>query len=118
LNELYGVTFARLPWLGLRTDAHYSRFRSAFADGSYRSFSLGRNVTDGLRLDILVGDQAYTSTLAASDRTRFVNANFETSFGPRYFMQGGFTVNRGQTQNYDQWLFTLGYRFDSKAKQW
>ena len=116
LNQLYGLTFARLPWWGLRADAHYSRFNSSFADGQYRSVSLGRNVTDDLRLDILVGDQSYTSTLAASDRTRFVNANFETSLGPKYFMQGGFTVNRGQTQNYDQWLFTLGYRFDSKAK--
>ena len=116
LNQLYGLTFNRLPWWGLRADAHYSRFNSSFADGSYRSFSLGRNVTDGMRLDILVGDQTYTSALAASDRTRFVNANFEAAFGPRYFMEGGFTINRGQTQNYDQWLFTLGYRFDSKAK--
>jgi hypothetical protein len=117
LNELYGLTFAHLPWWGLRADAHYSRFNSSFADGSYRSISIGRNVTDDLRLDILVGDQNYTSTLAASDRTRFVNATFETAFGPRYFLQGGFTINRGETQNYDQWLFTFGYRFDSKAKR-
>ncbi len=116
LNQLYGLTFSRLPWWGLRADAHYSRFSSAFADGSYRSISLGRNLTDDFRFDVLVGDQNYTSTLAASDRTRFVNTNFEFSFGPRYFMQGGFTVNRGQTQNYDQWLLTLGYRFDSKAR--
>lgn len=116
LNQLYGLTFARLPWWGIRADAHYSRFSSAFADGSYRSISLGRNVTDDLRFDVLVGDQNYTSTLAASDRTRFLNTNAEFSIGPRYFMQGGFTVNRGQTQNYDQWLFTLGYRFDSKAR--
>lgn len=114
LNQLYGLTFNRLPWWGLRADAHYSRFNSSFADGAYRSFSLGRNLTDTLRFDVLIGDQTYTSALAASDRSRFINTNFEVSFGPRYFLQGGYTINRGQTQNYDQWLFTLGYRFDSK----
>jgi len=72
-------------------------------------------MTDDFRLDVLVGDQNFTSTLATSDRSRFVNANAEFSFGPRYFMQGGFTINRGETQNYDRWLFTVGYRFDSKA---
>jgi AMIN domain len=117
LNQLYGLTFARLPWWGLRADLHYSRFNSSFADGKYRAFSVGRNLSDALRLDILVGDQTYTSALATSDRTRFINANMETSFGRRYFMQGGFTINRGQTQNYDQWLMTLGYRFDSR-KSW
>ena len=30
-------------------------------------------------------------------------------------MQGGFTVNRGEL-SYNQWMFTLGYRFDSKGK--
>ena len=117
LNQLYGLTFARLPWWGLRADAHYSRFSSSFADGDYRSVSVGRNITDDLRLDVLAGDQTYTSTQTASDRTRFVNANFGVSLGPRYFMESGFTVNRGQTQNYDQWLFTFGYRFDSKRRR-
>jgi hypothetical protein len=116
LNELYGLTFAKLPWWGLRADAHYSRFNSSFADGTYRSFSLGRSLSDALQLDILVGDQNYASNLALSDHTRFVNATIESAFGVRYFMQGGFTINRGQNQDYDQWLFTLGYRFDSKAK--
>jgi hypothetical protein len=101
----------------LHADAHYSRFSSSFADGAYRSVSVGRNITEDLRLEMLAGDQTYTSTQTAGDRTRFVNANFEVSLGPRYFMESGFTVNRGQTQNYDQWLFTFGYRFDSKARR-
>ncbi|HEY1263154.1 MAG TPA: AMIN domain-containing protein [Terriglobales bacterium] len=117
LNQLYGLTFSRLPWWGLRADAHYSRFTSSFADGQYRSLSIGRNLTGDFRMDVLVGDQQFTSTLATSDHSRFVNANFEFSFGPRYFMQSGFTVNRGESQNYDQWLMTIGYRFDSKANR-
>ena len=30
-------------------------------------------------------------------------------------MQGSFTTNRGEL-SYDQWMFSLGYRFDSKSK--
>ena len=116
LNQLYGLTFAHLPWWGLRADAHYSRFNSPFADGSYRSVSLGKNLNDDFRLEVLVGDQNFTSTLASSQRTRFVTTNFETSFGPRYFLQGGFTVNRSPLQNYNQWMFTFGYRFDNRGK--
>ena len=55
LNQLYGLTVAHLPWWGLRADAHYSRFNSSFANGSYRSVSFGRNVTDSLRLDVSGG---------------------------------------------------------------
>ena len=42
LNEMYGVTFGRLPWLRLRADAHYARFNSSFGRGSYQSVSFSR----------------------------------------------------------------------------
>jgi hypothetical protein len=116
LNQLYGLTFNRLPWLGLRADLHYSRFNSSFADGTYRSFSLSKNLSDNLHLELLLGDQNFISTLTSNHRTRFATTNFETAIGPHYFLQGGFTVNRGQSLNYDQWMFTLGYRFDSRRK--
>jgi len=32
-------------------------------------------------------------------------------------MQTGYTWNRGGAQNYDQWLFTFGYRFDSRSNR-
>jgi hypothetical protein len=116
LNQLYGINFARLPWFGLQADAHYSRFSSSFGDGSYRSLSVSRNFGDGLRLQVLAGDQSFASLATENTRSRFVNTNVDFSFGPHYFMQGGFTVNRGGLQSYDQWMFTLGYRFDTKAK--
>ena len=115
LNQMYGVTFDRLPWLGLRADAHYSRFNSSFGDGSYKSFSLSRNLTESLRLELLAGQQDFTSPLTSNTRSRFLNGNLETTFGAHYFMHGGFTVNRGSL-SYDQWSFTVGYRFDSKGK--
>ena len=116
-NQMAGISFNHLPWWGLRADAHYSRFNSSFGDGSYKSFSLSREVTDTLLLSILAGTQNYTSTLASNNNSRFLNGNAEWSFGTHYFMQGGFTVNRGGALSYDQWLFTVGYRFDSKAKR-
>lgn len=114
LNELYGITFDRLPWLGLRADAHYSRFGSSFGDGTYESFSLSRNLNDALRLEVLAGKQDFISSLSTSNGSKFVNATFESTLGRHYFMQGGYTFNRGSL-SYDQWSVGLGYRFDTKS---
>jgi hypothetical protein len=38
------------------------------------------------------------------------------NMGLHYFFQGGYTFSRGVIQNYDQWMFTLGYRFDTRQK--
>jgi AMIN domain-containing protein len=112
LNQLYGITFGDLPFR-FHADIRYSRFNSAFGDGDYKAVSLSRNFHDSYRWEVLVGQQSYSSMLAASDRSKFVNANIEAPLGPHYFIQGGWTVNRGGTLNYDQWFTTFGYRFDS-----
>jgi len=103
--------------VGLRADAHYSRFSSSFGDGSYRALSLSRNINDNFRVEVLAGDQNFSSTFTSNNRSRFVNANVESPLGSHYFLQGGFTVSRGQAMSYDQWFFTLGYRFDSRQKR-
>ena len=115
LNQMYGVTFSHLPWLGLRADAHYSKFSSSFGSGAYRAVSLSRNFSDDIRLEVLGGDQTFSSLLTTSNHSRFVTSNLDFAVGAHYFMQGGFTVNRGEL-SYNQWMFTLGYRFDSKGK--
>ena len=33
LNELYGMTFGRIPWVHIRADAHYSRSTAHSAAG-------------------------------------------------------------------------------------
>lgn len=116
LNQLYGVTFNHLPWWGLRADVHYAQFSSAFGSGSYKSFSVSRNFTDNLRLEVLAGQQSFSSALTNITGSRFITGNVETNLGSRYFIQGGYTANRGQ-MNYDQWMVTLGFRFDSKARR-
>jgi len=117
LNELYGITVSRLPWTAMRADVHYSRFNSSFGSGSYESVSLSRNFHDSFRWEVLAGRQSYISTLATRNASHFINANLEAPVGPHYFFQGGFTWNRGGQQNYDQWIFTFGYRFDSKQRR-
>src|SRR5205807_1377759 len=72
LNEMYGITFARLPWVKLRADAHYAQFNSSFGTGSYEAFTLSRQISDRLRLEALVGQQNFTSSLTTNNRARFV----------------------------------------------
>jgi hypothetical protein len=115
LNEMYGVTFERLPKVNLRADVHYARFNSSFATGSYEAFSLSRQMSDRLRLEALMGQQNFTSTLTTNNRGRFVTGTVETTLGPHYYLQGNFTTNRG-AMSYDQVMFSVGYRFDSKRR--
>lgn len=115
LNEMFGITFNRLPLWQIRADAHYAKFNSSFGDGSYESFSLSRQMSDRLRLEVLVGQQNFASTLTTNTRDRFLTGTVETTIGPHYYLQGNFTTNRGD-MSYDQIMFSVGYRFDSKRK--
>jgi hypothetical protein len=68
-----------------------------------------------LRLELLLGQQNFASVLTNSTRGRFVTGAVETTLGPHYYLQGNFTTNRGDL-SYDQVMFSLGYRFDSKRR--
>lgn len=117
LNQMFGVSFGHLPWIGAHLDARYSRFNSGFGSGSYEALALSRNLSEGLQLQILAGQQNFTSTLTSADRSRFVNGMIESNLGRHYFVQAGGTLSRGNQMNYDQWLFTFGYRFDNRRGQ-
>jgi len=114
LNELYGITFSRLPWVHIRADGHYAHFNSSFGSGDYKAVSLSRSLNDNFRLELLGGEQDFVSTLSNNTKSKFITSNLEMNFGAHYFLQGGFTVSRGVSQDYDQWLFTMGYRFDTR----
>ncbi len=116
LNEMYGLTFGRIPWIKTRADIHYARFNSSFGTGSYESASLTRQLSDRLRLELLVGQQRFASMITTNNRSRFLTGTFETTLGPHYYFQTSFTTNRGD-MSYDQLMFSMGYRFDSKRKR-
>jgi hypothetical protein len=115
LNQMYGITFGRIPFVNLRADAHYAKFDSSFGSGSYESFSLSRQMSDRLRLEVLVGQQNFASTLTTNTRGRFITGTVETTLGPHYYLQSNFTTNRGD-MSYDQFMFSIGYRFDNRRK--
>jgi hypothetical protein len=115
LNQMYGITFGRIPFVNLRADAHYAKFDSSFGSGSYESFSLSRQMSERLRLEVLVGQQNFTSALTTNTRGRFITGTVETTLGPHYYLQSNFTTNRGDL-SYDQFMFSIGYRFDNRRK--
>jgi hypothetical protein len=110
-NQLYGFAVADILRTGLRADLHYSRFNSSFGLGDYESVSLSRQLGEALRLELQAGQQNFTSPLTSLTRARFINGNLDWAFSAHYFLAGGLTIYRGQTQNYNQASFTLGYRF-------
>ena len=116
LNQMYGLTFGHVPWVGLRVDAHYSRFNSSFGNGHYEALSLSRQMSDHLRLEALLGQQNFGSPLTAGNRSRFLTGTIETTLGSHYYLQGNFTTNRGDL-SYDQFMVSMGYRFDNRRKR-
>lgn len=115
LNQMYGITFNRVPLIRLRADVHYAKFDSSFGSGNYKSFSLSRQMSDRLRLEVLLGQQTFASALTNNNHSKFVTGTVETTLGPHYYLQGNFTTNRGD-MDYDQMMFSVGYRFDSRRK--
>lgn len=115
LNAMFGATLSNIWKTGLQVDAHYSKFDSGFATGSYRTLTISRDVGEHLRLNLQGGKQAYTSSLATVSSPYFANLFVETNLGPRYFWQSAYTTQRGGTQDYDQWTNTFGFRFDNRA---
>jgi hypothetical protein len=115
LNQMYGLTFGRLPLVHLHADVHYAKFNSSFGSGYYKAFSLSRQISDRLRVEALLGQQNFASTLTNNTNSKFVTGTVETTLGPHYYLQGNFTTNRGN-MSYDQMMFSIGYRFDSKRK--
>jgi Flagellar assembly protein T, C-terminal domain len=116
-NQLYGITLGDLWKTGLRVDAHYSKFNSAFGQGNYQSVSVSKNLTESLRIEGQGGWQTFNSPLTANTRSRFINALVDWSFGPRYFVEGFYSWNSGDALNYQQWTTTIGYRFGGYRKR-
>ncbi len=115
INQMYGITLGRIWLIGLRADARYSTFDSSFGRGTYRALSLSRNFGETLRWEVQGGRQYFLSPLTTNSRSEFAMTSLDVNFGGHYFIQGGFTVERGALQNYQQWYTTFGYRFDNKG---
>jgi hypothetical protein len=116
LNQLYGLSWNRIGKTGLRADLRASKFNGSFGSGSYRSLALSRNFGENVHAQVQAGRQTLVSALTNQGGSRFVNASLDANFGRHYFVQGDYTTQRGSQFDYDQWIFTLGYRFDNRTK--
>ncbi len=110
-NQMYGLTWARIPRTGIRADFRYSRFESAFGQGAYRSLSLIRELGEGFRLEVQGGQQRFQSALTMQNGARFLNVSADWLLGRHYVLGAGTVLYRGDLQDYDQLFFNLGYRF-------
>ncbi len=115
LNQMYGAGLGHIWKTGIMVDARYSKFDSSFASGTYKSLFLSRDLGERFRINVQGGRYAYNSSLASSNNSDFVNVMFDTNLGSRMFIESAFTTQRGGSLNYNQWINTIGYRFDNRA---
>lgn len=115
LNKLFGLTVSNIWKTGLQADARYSKFDSAFSSGTYTTLTVSRSILDNLELNLQGGRYAYTSSVAATSNSNFVNCLFDTNLGTHLFAESMFTLQRGGSMNYSQWTNTIGYRFNNRA---
>ncbi len=109
-NRLYGVTLGNIWRTGIRADVRYSEFDGSFGSGRYRSATLSREVGEHFRWEVNGGLQSLRSLLSQQTESSFVGGTLDWFLGHHYFMETGFTFQRGD-RPYDQWFTTLGYRF-------
>ncbi len=117
LNKMYGATITHIWKTGIALDGRYSKFDSSFASGTYKSLMLTRDLGERFRINLQGGRYAYNSALASANNSNFVNVMFDTNLGARMFMESAFTTQRGGSLNYNQWITTVGYRFDNRASK-
>ena len=115
LNQMYGFTWNEIGHTGIRADVHYSKFDSSFARGDYRILSLSRPLSKRTNSNVQAGNQTIDSALTVNQRSKFIDATFDTNLAGRTFLQSGYTIERGAQLNYQQWHLSLGYRFDMKG---
>ncbi|HLH09320.1 MAG TPA: hypothetical protein VKW78_18935 [Terriglobales bacterium] len=114
-NQLYGATWNSVLHTAFRLDARYSKFDGSFGKGTYRSLTVSRNLGERFMGQVQFGDQSLVSTFTSNDSSKFINGMVDANVGRHYFLEGGYTVQRGGSLDYDQWFVTMGYRFDNHA---
>lgn len=112
-NQMYGLTIGEIWRTGIRGDVRYSHFDSSFGRGRYASLSLSRTFRDVLRWEVSAGRQNFNSALTQNTSYRNLGTRIEWYPDSTFFMDCGFSRQRGTVMDYNQWFIGLGYRFDS-----
>jgi hypothetical protein len=112
LNWMQGLTWDEIGRTGLRADFRYSRFDSSFAQGDYKVLTLSRHLGDRMMWDAQFGSRNLLSPFTVNRHSFFVDSSLDMNLGRHSYFQSGYTAVRGAPTNYNQWYFSLGYRFD------
>ncbi|MEJ2246203.1 MAG: hypothetical protein P8Y80_09050 [Acidobacteriota bacterium] len=115
-NYLAGASASDILDSGVRLGFRFSRFDGSFGRGTYQSLSLSREIGEYFQFEVQGGQQDFKSLYTSQDRARFVNGTVDWLIGSRYFLGGGVTVYRRKVQDYNQYFFRLGYRFDNRRR--
>jgi hypothetical protein len=113
-NYLGGAWMGDVLHTGIRAEYRLSRFDTSFGRGTYQTAILNREIGEGLRFEVQLGQQAVQSSFTAQRRARFANGNIDWYIGKNYFIGVGVTAYRGHTQDYNQYFINLSYRFDNR----
>lgn len=117
-NMQGGLTLSKIPYTGgLQIDARYANFNSNFASGTYKTLTITRTLADRFQLNVQGGRQGFTSALTTNTGSWFANAYVDTNLGSKFFLETGYTTQRGGSNDYDQLTTTFGYRFDNRASK-
>ena len=115
-NQLYGATWNSVLHTAFRLDGRYAKFDSSFGKGTYRALSVSHNLGDRFMGQLQLGDQSMSSAFTVNGSNWFVNSIVDANLAAHYFLEGGYTLQRGGALNYDQWFVSTGYRFDNHAR--
>ena len=116
-NYLAGASASDILNSGVRVGFRFSRFDSSFGRGTYQSLNLSREIGEHFQFELQGGQQDFKSIYSSQDRSRFFHGTGDWYIGSRYFLGGGVTLYRGQVQEYNQYFFHLGYRFDNRRRR-
>ena len=67
-------------------------------------------------MQVLGGNQNFTSSFTSNTNAKFVNATLDWSIGRRYFVQGLYGWYSGNALSYNQWSTMFGYRWGGLSK--
>lgn len=70
-----------------------------------------------MRFEVTGGRQNFTSSLGVATDYKLLGSTIDLNLGGHYFVESSYNTQRSSLQNFDQWLITMGYRFDSGKRR-
>jgi len=117
LNQIYSVTWNQIPHTSVRADLRYSKFVSPFCQGNLQQLTFSRPSVGRVSWVGQIGRQDITSPFTTNTRFTYADLSLDTNLGWRTFLQSGVTIEHGLTMNSQSWYLSLGYRFDTAARE-